>query len=165
MGNCLHLWCAVTGKQLAHYKVEEGSNYYVTNDENYLFASTFEFYESFDIQKVHLFYIGNDDKLSEQFNNTFSVTKVMPDYPIQFLAHVASGDELVIWQGVTNNSQNIYALGDVSGVGEGVLQHQYQIAWLEGALELIHCDTKMIEVSESGWKKDRNNMLSEVLLK
>jgi len=161
-GNGLHVWCAETGQQLAYYQVEEGANYYVTNDENYLIASTFEFYESFDIQKVHIFYIGDDDILSELFNKTLGATKDKPNYQIQFLAHVPSGDELVSWQGVTNNSQNIYALGDVSGVGEGVLQHQYQIAWLEGTLELTHCDTCIIVPSENDWDKGNVNMLPVV---
>ena len=73
-----------------------------------------------------------------------------------------SGDELVIWQEVVNNSKNIYALGDVSGTEEGVLQHQYQIAWLEGTLELIHCDTSTMVPSDNDWGKGNVNMLPVV---
>lgn len=162
MGNGLYLWCAKTGQQLAHYQVEEGANYYVTNDESYLIASTFEFYESFDIQKVHLFYIGNDDKLSEQFNKSLSITKVKPDYPIQFLAHVPSGDELVIWQETTNVTQYIYALGDVFGTEEGVLQHQYQISWAEGTLELVHNETQTIMANSKSWQQNIVSMLDVI---
>jgi hypothetical protein len=164
-GNGLHLWCAKTGEQLAHYQVEEGANYYVTDDENYLVASTFEFYESFDIQKVHLFYIGSDETLSEQFEKTFTTSLKKTECPIQFLAHVPSGDELVIWHEVTDNKQFIYGLGDVNGSALGtVLQHKHQIAWLERKPQLIHCETLEITATAADWKKDFVNMLPDIVL-
>jgi hypothetical protein len=164
-GNGLHLWCAKTGEQLAHYQVEEGANYYVTDDENYLIASTFEFYESFDIQKVHLFYIGTDETLSVQFEKSFVASLEKLEYPIQFLAHVPSGDELIIWHEVSDKKQFIYALGNINCSTHGVvLQHKHQIAWHENKLQLIHYETREVAATAADWYKDFVNMLPEVVL-
>ncbi|MFT5636112.1 MAG: hypothetical protein ACI89T_001569 [Cognaticolwellia sp.] len=167
-GNGLHLWCAKTGEQLAHYQVEEGANYYVTDDENYLIASSFEFYESFDIQKVHLFYIGSDEALSEQIEKPFIANLDKQEYQIQFLAHLPNGDELVIWHEVSDEKQFIYALGDVNCSTHGtVLQHKHQIVWRESKPQLLHCET--IEVAETAttaanWHKDYVNMLPVITM-
>jgi hypothetical protein len=165
-GNGLHLWCAKTGEQLAHYQVEEGGNYYVTDDGSYLIASTFEFYESFDIQKVHLFYIGTDETLNEQFEQTFIANLDKQEYPIQFLAHLPSGDELIIWHEVSDKKQFIYGLGDINCSTHGaVLQHKHQIAWHESKLQIIHYETREVAATAADWHKGFVNMSEVVLLK
>ena len=64
----LHLWCTSTGKQIAYYPVGEGEEYYITNDENYLIASTFDFDPLDDnhcYQSLYIFYIGKDKQITK----------------------------------------------------------------------------------------------------
>jgi hypothetical protein len=89
-----------------------GEEYYVTNDENYLIASSFEFDTLDDnhcYQSLYIFYIGTKKPVSYSKEQSLHQSNKNPISPC--VASIMVVESLAIWCESTGDKTFIYTLG------------------------------------------------------
>lgn len=156
---CNH-WCA-----LAYYPIADSDSndddieeFYITKDENYLIASTFEL-DSLDdnhcYQSLLIFYIGENKLVTQLPAHTTRKQLAKNTELFMVVESLAIGCKLI------DNELLIHTLGDVDcGREEGIKEHVYQITWQNDMPVLMHQSERMVDNENVNWGKDFDNMLS-----
>jgi hypothetical protein len=165
----LHLWCATTGVPLAYYPINDNESndedieeFYITQDENYLIASTFAFDPLDDnhcYQSLMIFYIGKDKPITQL---PLHATRKQLAKNTETIMVVES---LAIWCELSDNEILIHTLGDVDcGREEGIKEHIYQVTWQNDIPSLTHQSERIVDSENINWSNDFVNMLPIVYL-